>query len=203
MAIVLAVGIVLGLAAGTLISSFQVNSLNAKLTEVSGRATAAESLKGQISDLKLQLEKLNVNELYGLVKAGDKAKAYGIGDLNKMPPIIANDYVGQTPVVVSWCPLCNTLTAYERALPGDIIANGKTISKGTVLTFREAGARKIPGTDIDNLHFKDDETGSLWAQGPGMAVEGPAKGQELRTLPIQLFNKGVIAKMGAPVWGSS
>lgn len=186
--ILLVGGLVAGFAGGKISASSEIGKLNNDLSQVTARATAAENLENQLAETKAQLEKLNVNDLYGLVKIGDNAKAYKIGDMNKMPPIIANDFVGDAPVIVSWCPLCGTLTAYDRRV------DGKT------LTFSVEGARKIPGTEIENLHLRDSETNSVWAQGPGMAVEGPKKGIELKSYPVQLFNKDVITKMEAEIW---
>lgn len=179
--VLLAIGLAVGFAGGRVSSAGQVNALSAQTKSI-------ENLQNQLAETKAQLEKLNVNELYGLVKVGDTAKAYRIGDMNKMPPIIANDKIGDTPVIVSWCPLCGTLTAYDRRV------DGKT------LTFKVEGARKIPGTDIENLHFRDEQTNSVWAQGPGLAVEGSEKGTELKSIPIQLFNKDIITKMGVEIW---
>lgn len=186
--VLLVVGLIAGFAGGKVSTTGQVNELTGRVTDLSAQVKSAESLKNQLAETKAQLEKLNVNELYAMVKVDGKAKAYKIGDLNKMPPLIANDVVGSTPVVVSWCPLCNTLTAYDRRV------DGKT------LTFREDGARNIPGTEIENLHFRDLETNSAWAQGPGMAVEGQLKGTELKALPMQLFNRDRIDKMGVEIW---
>ncbi len=184
----LVVGLVAGFIGGLAISTGKEAQLNAQVTQLSQQAKTAENLQNQLAETKAQLEKLNVNELYGIVKIDDAMKAYKIGDLNKMPPTLANDIVGNTPVIVSWCPLCGTLTAYDRRVDGKI------------LTFKADGARKLAGTDIENLHFKDDQTGSIWAQGPGMAVEGTQKGKELKSYPVQLFNKDVIDKMGIPIW---
>ena len=186
--VLLVVGLVLGFAGGKVSTSGQLNELTGKVTSLSEQVKASEGLKNQLAENKAQLDKLNVNELYGLVKVDGKAKAYKIGDMNKMPPLIANDIVGNTPIIVSWCPLCDTLTAYDRRV------DGKT------LTFKAEEARKIPGTDIENLHFRDLETNSVWAQGPGIAVEGTKKGTELKSIAIQLFNKDRIDKMGVDVW---
>ena len=186
--VLLVVGLIVGFAGAKVSTTGQVNELTGRVTDLSVQVKSAESLKNQLAETKAQLEKLNVNDLYGLVKIGDKAKAYKIGDLNKMPPTIANDKIGDTPVIVSWCPLCGTLTAYDREV------DGKT------LTFKVEGARKIPGTEIENLHFRDEQTNSVWAQGPGLAVEGSEKGTELKSYPVQLFNKDIITKMGVEVW---
>jgi len=186
--VLLVVGLIVGFAGGKVSTTGQVNELTGRVTDLSAQVKSAESLENQLAETKAQLEKLNVNELYGMIKIDGVAKAYKIGDLNKMPPAIANDKIGDAPVIVSWCPLCGTLTAYDRRV------DGKT------LTFKVEGARKIPGTEIENLHFRDEQTNSVWAQGPGMAVEGQLKGTELKSIPIQLFNQDRINKMGVEVW---
>ena len=70
-------------------TSGEINNLNGKVAQLSEQVKSAESLKNQLAETKAQLEKLNINELYGLIKIGDKTKAYKIGDMNKMPPVIA------------------------------------------------------------------------------------------------------------------
>src|SRR3989338_7084672 len=184
----LVVGLITGLLIGNFSASAKVSGLKGQINELTAQITLADSLKNQLAETKAQFEKLNVNDLYGMIKVDGKAKAYKIGDLNKMPPTIANDKIGDTPVIVSWCPLCGTLTAYDREV------DGKT------LTFKVEGARKIPGTEIGDLHFRDEQTNSVWAQGPGLAVEGSEKGTELKSYSVQLFNKDVIDKMGVEVW---
>lgn len=186
--VLLVVGLIVGFVGGKVSTTGHINELTGRVTDLSAQAKSAESLKNQLAETKAQFERLNINELYGMIKVDGKAKAYKIGDLNKMPPLLANDDVGSTPVIVSWCPLCGTLTAYERKV------NGKT------LTFKVEGVRIIPGTDIENLHFRDEQTKSVWAQGPGMAVEGSLKGTELKSIPVQLFNADRINKMGVEVW---
>jgi hypothetical protein len=187
-AALLIVGLILGFAFGQFTQAPKIDNLKTQVNELTGKVAASQNLENQVAELKTQLDKLSVNELYGLVKIGDAAKAYRIGDLNKMPPVVVNDNIGNTPVVVSWCPLCGTLTVYKSTV------NGKT------LTFEQIGAMKIPGTEIENLHLKDKETGSIWAQGPGLAVEGQLKGTELESVSVQLFNEKLINQMGAPVW---
>ncbi|MBI2647047.1 DUF3179 domain-containing protein [Candidatus Woesearchaeota archaeon] len=188
--VLLVFGLIVGFTGSKVSTMGQLNELTGKLTDLSAQVKSAESLKNQLAETKAQLEKLNVNELYGMIKIDGKAKAYKIGDMNKMPPVIANDVIGNTPVIVSWCPLCGTLTAYDRRV------NGRT------LNFKVEGARKIPGTEIENLHLRDEQTNSVWAQGPGLAVEGSEKGTELKSYPVQLFNQEVITKMGVEVWKS-
>ncbi|MBI2542170.1 hypothetical protein HYV80_05665, partial [Candidatus Woesearchaeota archaeon] len=100
--VLLVVGLIVGFAGGKVSTTGQVNELTGRVTDLSTQVKSAESLKNQLAETKAQLEKLNVNDLYAMVKVDGKAKAYKVGDLNKMPPVIANDIIGNTPVVVSW-----------------------------------------------------------------------------------------------------
>ncbi len=186
--ILLIAGLVVGFIGGRASTSGEISQLTGRVTQLSEQAKITQSLENQLAEAKAQMEKLNVNDLYGVIKIDGKMKAYKIGDLNKVPPSLANDNIGDAPVIVSWCPLCGTLTAYDRRVDGK------------PLTFKVEGARKIPGTEIENLHFRDEQTNSVWAQGPGMAVEGSQKGKELKSYPMQLFNKDVITKMGVEIW---
>jgi hypothetical protein len=115
-AILLVAGLFVGFVGGKISATPQINELGDEVNKLTGQVVAIENLENQLTEVKAQLEKVNVNDLYGLVKVGGSAKAYKIGDMNGMPPTIANDVIGDTPVIVSWCPLCGSLTAYKRNL---------------------------------------------------------------------------------------
>ncbi|MFN2590251.1 MAG: DUF3179 domain-containing protein, partial [Actinomycetota bacterium] len=83
---------------------------------------------------------------------------------------IVNDVVGAMPVVVTYCPLCNTGIAFERPRLG-----------GRLLDFGTSG--KLYRS---NLLMYDRQTKSLWAQATGHAVVGDLTGTQLRFLPVQL-----------------
>jgi hypothetical protein len=91
----------------------------------------------------------------GLVLAGE-AKAFYYRDVEAGG--IVNDFVGQIPVMV-WAGDEN-FHAYVRQV-GD-----------QILTFRLEGDRLI-----------DEETGSTWNIGRGLATDGPLKGQGLQGVP--------------------
>ncbi len=79
---------------------------------------------------------------------------------------IVNDVVGGVPVVVTFCPLCNTAIAFERTVAG------------TVLTFGTSGL--VRNSD---LVMWDRQTESLWQQIGGKALVGDMVGAELTRLP--------------------
>ncbi len=89
---------------------------------------------------------------------------------------IVNDVVAGEPVLISYCPLCNSGLAFSRRLPGR-----GTLSFGTSgLLYRS------------NLVMFDDRTASLWSQLEGEAIVGPLKGARLSPLPLSLLPFGAF-----------
>ncbi|MBI2653730.1 hypothetical protein HYX02_02860, partial [Candidatus Woesearchaeota archaeon] len=66
--VLLVVGLIVGFAGGKVSTTGQVNELTGRVTDLSTQVKSAESLKNQLAETKAQLEKLNVNELYAMVK---------------------------------------------------------------------------------------------------------------------------------------
>jgi hypothetical protein len=85
---------------------------------------------------------------------------------------IVNDTVGGTPVVITFCPLCNTAVAYERP-----------VIDGEVTPFGVSG--KLIHS---NLLMYDRATESLWPQATGEALVGSQKGRDLKGLPAQIVS---------------
>ncbi|MEX2487515.1 MAG: DUF3179 domain-containing protein [Nitriliruptoraceae bacterium] len=88
---------------------------------------------------------------------------------------IVNDSVAGDPVAVTYCPICNTATAYRRTV------NGATTTFGTSGALYEGA-----------LVMYDRHTESLWTHLDGRAVVGEHIGTELaplsvRTVPFATF----------------
>lgn len=79
---------------------------------------------------------------------------------------IVNDVVGDIPVAVTFCPLCNSAITFDRRVGGG------------VLTFGVSG--KLRNSDM--IMF-DRETESWWQQAIGEGIVGAHMGTELTTLP--------------------
>lgn len=92
-----------------------------------------------------------------------EARAYPVGPLNKREMVL--DRIGETPIVVSWCPRCGTGLVHSRML------------EGRELVFGNQGA-----LCADAMTFWDHETGSVWSQPTGTAIAGPLKGKQLDLL---------------------
>jgi hypothetical protein len=93
------------------------------------------------------------------------ARAYPIRILNYHE--IVNDVIGGASVVVTYCPLCGSGTAFEAAI------NGRSHEFGV--------SGLLYNSDV--LMY-DRQTNSLWSQLMVQAVTGPMKGTRLQQLPL-------------------
>ena len=84
---------------------------------------------------------------------------------------IANDTLAGKPVVVTFCPLCNTALVFEREL------NGVVHDFGTTGNLR-----------YSDLVMYDRQTESWWQQATGEAVVGELTGRRLAFLPAQIVS---------------
>ena len=98
------------------------------------------------------------------LEIGGDARAYPLQIL--MWHEIVNDTVGGKPVVVTYCPLCNSGLVYER------VVDGATLDFGT--------SGKLYKSD---LVMYDRQSHSLWAQMEGRAIVGQRAGARLTLVP--------------------
>lgn len=82
---------------------------------------------------------------------------------------IVNDTVGGVPVLVSYCPLCNSGVVYDRRIDGQAAVFGNT--------------GRIRHAD---MVMYDHATESWWQQFTGEAIVGSRAGTLLRALPARL-----------------
>ena len=102
-----------------------------------------------------------------VVDADDDPRAYPLAILTYHE--IVNDVVAGTPLVVTYCPLCNSGVVFERTVGGD------------VLDFGTSGRLWR-----SNLVMYDRATRSLWSQFTGEAIVGDMLGTRLRRRPAQI-----------------
>jgi hypothetical protein len=102
-----------------------------------------------------------------LFEQGDDVRAYPLQIL--IWHEIVNDLVGGVPVMVTFCPLCNTAIAFDRRL-GD-----------TTYTFGTSGLLRN-----SDLVMWDRQTESLWQQITGEAIVGELTGKQLAFLPTSI-----------------
>jgi len=84
---------------------------------------------------------------------------------------IANDTLGGKPIVVTFCPLCNTALVFDRT------------SGGVVHDFGTTGNLRF-----SDLVMYDRQTESWWQQATGQAIVGQLAGQQLTFLPTQIVS---------------
>lgn len=84
---------------------------------------------------------------------------------------IVNDTVGGVPVIVTFCPLCNSAVVFERVLDGEPV------------TFGTSGLLRN-----SDLIMYDRKTESLWQQFTGEAIVGDKTGALLTFLPSSLIS---------------
>lgn len=104
-----------------------------------------------------------------LVETEEEARAYPMQILTWHE--IANDVVGGIPIVVTFCPLCNTAIAFDRRL------DGQTFDFGTTGRLRNS-----------NLIMYDRQTETWWQQATGEAIAGELTGKQLTFLPAMIIS---------------
>jgi hypothetical protein len=84
---------------------------------------------------------------------------------------IVNDEVGEVPVAVTFCPLCDSVAAFDRRTPEGV---------------REFGVSGLLYNSNVLMYDRGGEPEALWSQIESGAVSGPKAGQDLSALPVEL-----------------
>jgi len=114
---------------------------------------------------------LDPREPGALVQFEDEVRFYPLSILTRHE--IVNDEFGDVPVVVTYCPLCNTAITFDRRVDGQ------------VLRFGVSGLLRN-----SDLVMWDDATTSLWQQITGEAVVGEFAGTQLDLIPTSIVSSG-------------
>lgn len=87
---------------------------------------------------------------------------------------IVNDVIRNVPVMAVYCPLCDSITAFDRRIDGATLEFGVSglLYQSNVLIYDRQS---------------DDDRESLWSQMKGEAVTGPRTGQRLQPVAHQLM----------------
>lgn len=118
-----------------------------------------------IEDAELSLDE---TEPVIVVDIGGDARAYPVEIM--MWHEIVNDVVGEVPVAVTYCPLCNSAVSYERTI------NDVPVTFGTSGELYAAA-----------LVMYDRATESLWTHFDGRAIAGVLAGHRLQPVPSPLL----------------
>lgn len=105
-----------------------------------------------------------------LEQPGQTPRAYPIRYLTWHE--IVNDVVGDVPVAVTFCPLCNSALVFDRRVGGADGVGGETLNFGVSGKLRNS----------DMVMF-DRETESWWQQAIGTGIVGAHTGTELVQIP--------------------
>ncbi len=104
----------------------------------------------------------------------EEARAYPLRIL--MFHEIVNDIIGELPIAVSYCPLCNASIVFDRRVDGRVLDFGTT--------------GKLRNSD---LIMYDRQTESWWQQFVGEAIVGELTGHRLRMMPSRVMPYGLFA----------
>ena len=104
---------------------------------------------------------------------GQSARAYPIRYL--MWHEIVNDRIGGVPVLVTFCPLCNTGMVFDPRL------DARTLSFGVSGLLRHS-----------DMIMYDRQTESWWQQALGQGIVGTHAGQQLKQLPALMEGWGAF-----------
>jgi hypothetical protein len=105
---------------------------------------------------------------------GEVARAYPLAILTRHE--IVNDVIGDRPVAVTFCPLCNSAIVFDRRV------DGETLRFGVSGLLRNS-----------DLVMWDDRTQSWWQQFTGEGIVGAYTGRQLEWLPSQIVGFGAFA----------
>ncbi|MEO0545144.1 MAG: DUF3179 domain-containing protein [Pseudomonadota bacterium] len=133
------------------------------------------SIDNPIFEFVPGVDDLPANEpVVGVTIDGD-ARAYPLRILTWHE--IVNDVVGDVPIAVTYCPLCNSAPVFERRL-----------ADGRIPTFGVSGKLKD-----SNLIMYDRQTETWWQQFTGEAIVGERTGEKLKFVPARLQSYGEFA----------
>jgi len=119
------------------------------------------------------LEMFFAKEPVIVVEINGVAKAYSLNILTMHE--IANDELGGVPILVTYCPLCNSGIVYNRKI--------RHFGEHEILEFEASGM--LRNSDMVML---DRKTETLWQQLLGEAIVGDYNGTELDIIPSLIIS---------------
>ena len=103
------------------------------------------------------------------VESGSVARAYPLAILNYHE--IVNDRVGELPLAVTYCPLCDSVAVFDRR---------------TKLGERDFGVSGLLYNSNVLMYDRGGKPESLWSQIKAEGVSGPGGNVPLKALPVEL-----------------
>lgn len=118
-----------------------------------------------------EVDFLDDDDLVISITLGGETRAYPTRILDRHE--IVNDRFGDTPIAVTYCPLCGSGLAFVRTV------NGQETEFG------------VSGLLHNNdLIMYDRKTESLWQQITGQSLAGPKQGETLEAVPVAMMQWG-------------
>lgn len=98
---------------------------------------------------------------------------------------LVNDWFGDIPLTVSYCPLCWSSITFVRIVDGEtveFVTSGRLYNSDLVMYDRQSGQDHLTsiGRDLTNA-------GNLWSQFLGQAIVGPFAGYKLTRVPTDVM----------------
>ena len=108
------------------------------------------------------------DRVIGFVR-GQESRAYPLAILNHHE--IVNDSVGEVPIAVTYCPLCDSAAVFDRRTP---------------LGQRDFGVSGLLYNSNVLMYDRGGQPESLWSQIKTTGISGPGANQALKALPVEL-----------------
>ncbi len=154
-------------------TNFDVSTIDLEELKVGIRAIDPRDLIPPIDDPVFEAvggsDWLDDREPGAVVEVGGSARFYPLSIMTRHE--IVNDDFDGTPVVVTYCPLCNTALAF------DPVVDGTTLRFGVSGLLRQS-----------DLVMWDDATESLWQQITGESIVGDLAGSRLEPVPSAILS---------------
>jgi hypothetical protein len=127
----------------------------------------------------------------GVARAG-RARAYPVSTLTYVEAV--NDrFPGDEPLLVTYCPVCDSGLVAERRVAGEPTRFGVTGQVWEPPQGRSIAADPVDGDAVarnGNLVLYDAATGSYWSQLLARAICGPRRGDVLTVVPARTATWG-------------
>ena len=124
---------------------------------------------------------VSISEANQFIDDNDHVLAINYGNEQKLYPLsillwheVINDHIADTPVLITYCPLCGSAEVYERTIT-------TRLGKKQTLEF------KTTGKVLDSaIIIEDTNTSSLFVELNGTAITGPLQGTTLSKLDASI-----------------
>jgi hypothetical protein len=138
-----------------------------------------------------EVDFISNSELVVGIKYNEITKAYPL--LILVWHEIVNDWFGDTPLTITYCPLCYSSLSFIRKIDDEVVefgTSGRLYKNDLVMYDRQLGKNDLVpiGSDLTNA-------GNLWSQMLGQAIVGELAGYKLIRIPTDVMQWGDWKKL--------